>query len=107
MWGNSHIFQGFFQSLNRLHLLKVFLSRGFVADLDFASQIEPLHNLIELLVRKMSLKGLQNGGPDQLFGDVDGTLEFSLVLQFQFSGDGRNGRIDVRNTGYDPLLLSL
>src|SRR6266478_897242 len=98
------------QSLNALHALEHLLRTGAVGDLNLASQVEPLHDLPHIHAAEVVVVGLGDRGSDDFPADVVSALHLAFVLQFQFAGDRRQGRVTslIRGTTvFSSLRIAL
>ena len=50
---------------------------------------------------EVSVERLRDGGADQLAAHVVGAFHLAFVFQFEFAGDGRQGRVDVADARND------
>src|ERR1700730_17265529 len=73
-----------------------------IAHPDCAPIVEPGNDLGTIDVLEVFVKGLPDGGPDQVSRDVCRAPLLALVLELDFSGDRRQRGIDIAYPGDDP-----
>ena len=81
------------------------LAPGIVAELNFATEIEPLHDLIHVHAVQVRVVGLRNCGANQLAAYVIGALHLAFVFEFELAGDGGQRGVDVADARDDYVLL--
>src|SRR5215469_1311020 len=93
------------QALNSAQLVQHLLRASGVAKLNFTAEIEPLDDLVHVVIAvKVAIVSASDGGADDVARDMVGTFQLSLVFQFELAGDRRHSGVDVTDTWHHQLL---
>src|SRR6266852_2455388 len=72
-----------------------------IGQLDFASEIEPLHDLLHVGVLEIAVVGFRDRCANQFPADKVGAFHLAFILQFKLAGDSWQRSIDVADARND------
>src|SRR5208282_1750313 len=86
--------------------LRELFARGDVGrELQLSAVLEPLDGLVQVHAAKVTFENASDGAADQFAGYGVCAAEFALVFEFDFSGDGRHGGVEIGHAGHRGALV--
>src|SRR4030095_14595867 len=94
------------QPLYSAKLFQALAGRGFGRNAQVSTKIEPVHYAPAVFALTVFLKNLSHCHADEVARDLVRSPHLAFVLQFEFSGERRDGGVDVADSRNNRLLTT-